>query len=54
MLSIFVVIGTAIGAGFAARAARQRAWLVILVGVSITLGAALMIAVLLTPVPASS
>ncbi|MBN9629250.1 MAG: hypothetical protein J0I18_01340 [Actinobacteria bacterium] len=54
LISVVVLIGAAVGAGFAARAARQRVWLVVLAGVAITVVAVLVIAALLTPPVASS
>jgi ABC-type transport system involved in cytochrome c biogenesis permease subunit len=51
---LVVLIGEAIGAGFAARAARQRVWLVVLAGVTITGAAVFVGGALLTPAFASS
>jgi hypothetical protein len=54
VLVLVVLVGVSIAAGFAARAARQRVWLVVLVGVGATVVALLVVAVLLTPPLASS
>jgi hypothetical protein len=54
VVSLLVLAGASIGAGFAAKAAGQRAWLVVLGGLVITVIALLVVAVLLTPPLASS
>lgn len=54
VVSFIVPGGAAIGAGYAARAAKQRVWLVLLVGLAITTAVVLVVAVLLTPPLASS
>lgn len=54
VVSLLVLTGASIGAGFAAKAARQRVWLVVLGGLVITVIALLVVAVLLTPPLASS
>ncbi|ERK70670.1 hypothetical protein N136_02981 [Leifsonia aquatica ATCC 14665] len=48
ILMLIVLTGASIGAGFAARAAHQRVWLVVLAGVVVTVVALLVAAVILT------
>jgi|GEM_PF-3301585 len=52
--SVLILFGAAVGAGFAARSAGQRVWLVVLVGLVVTTLILLGVAVLLTPPLASS
>lgn len=48
ILTLVILVGASIGAGFAARAAGQRVWLVVLAGLAVTMVALLATSVLLT------